>query len=329
MLKILVAGGFDAKDPRLADIEKFCAAMGAAIVGQGHLFLNGCRTELDRLIAEAAYAKLKQLDEKDPDRRIVSYINANQKPAHELGTIIRSRLVDWEINKAQLYVPEHIAMADVVIVVGGFNGTFRAANWARIARKPLLPVTAFGGAAAEIFQQEMNEFERLYGGRLEAIEYQELNSIKTNWVERAARIVSLAEKVSASTLVTVIMSYSEDEALQDAYESFKEVCAAAPFRYRCSRVEDKNTGGRIVPAIMKQIEQSAFVIADLSELKQNVFYELGYAEGLKKPVIVTAKVGTELPFDVKDVPTIFWGSQTKLKEALREKISMIASTQGR
>jgi nucleoside 2-deoxyribosyltransferase len=34
-----------------------------------------------------------------------------------------------------------------------------------------------------------------------------------------------------------------------------------------------------------------------------VFYELGYADGLGKKVVVTAKDGTEPPFDISDVPT--------------------------
>lgn len=82
--------------------------------------------------------------------------------------------------------------------------------------------------------------------------------------------------------------------------------------------------GRILPHIMERIEHSAFVIADLTELKSNVFFELGYADGLKKPVVVTAMAGTQLPFDVKDVPTIFWDGQRKLKDDLRAKIGLIA-----
>jgi hypothetical protein len=71
--------------------------------------------------------------------------------------------------------------------------------------------------------------------------------------------------------------------------------------------------------------ETAFVIADLTELKNNLFFELGYAEGMKKPVVVTAMAGTQLPFDVKDVPTIFWDRQRKLKDDLRAKIGRSAS----
>lgn len=73
------------------------------------------------------------------------------------------------------------------------------------------------------------------------------------------------------------------------------------------------------------------MIADLTELKQNVFFELGYAKGLKKPVVATAKEGTELPFDIKDLPTTFWDpvDQKKLREDLRARVRMIAKNQGR
>ncbi len=94
-------------------------------------------------------------------------------------------------------------------------------------------------------------------------------------------------------------------------------------------IDDSNTEGRILPTILEQIKNSAFAIVELTELKPNVFYELGYAEGLGKKVVVTAKQGTELPFDVKDIPTIFWEGQKQLKDALRTKVTGIAEKQGR
>ena len=68
---------------------------------------------------------------------------------------------------------------------------------------------------------------------------------------------------------------------------------------------------------------------DLSGEKVNVYYELGYADALAKPLIVTAKEGTQLPFDVKDIPVIFWKNQKGLREQLSKKIAAIAELQGR
>jgi nucleoside 2-deoxyribosyltransferase len=217
----------------------------------------------------------------------------------------------------------------VVIIIGGFEGTYRAANWARIDKRPILPVTAFGGAAAKVYEGEFDAFDEKYAMRIEKLEYEELNSAKTDWPKRAERVVALAEKISTSKLVPVIMSYSKSGELDDAYDSFRAVCEDSKLGYICERVEDANTVDRIVPKILAQIAHAAFVIADLTELKTNVFFELGYAQGLRKPVIVTAKKGTELPFDVKDIPTIFWESQRQLKEALKVKVLLIAKTQGR
>jgi hypothetical protein len=245
-MRILVAGGFDANDPQADEIRAFCRDAGKAVVAHGHVLLNGARTELDALIAEAAADALQGSSQDDRDQRIVSYVLSGQKPAHTHGTLIRSQLSNWEIGSANFYVPEQVAQADVVVLIGGFEGTYRAANWAAIARKPLLPFAAFGGAAAEIFQRELNDFDKKYSGRIKRLEFEQLNSIK-NWADHATDVVALAEKVA----------------------------------------ESRGLGGK---------------------------------------VIVTARRGTELPFDVKDIPTILWESQEELGEDLRERIQSVVKS---
>jgi hypothetical protein len=68
---------------------------------------------------------------------------------------------------------------------------------------------------------------------------------------------------------------------------------------------------------------------DVSEEKPNVYYELGFAQGAGKRVIVTAFKGTTLPFDISDVSVIFWDGQKQLREKLKDRMQAIASTQGR
>ena len=95
------------------------------------------------------------------------------------------------------------------------------------------------------------------------------------------------------------------------------------------RVNNATLVERIVQEIFARIQKAAFVIVDLSDEKANVYYELGFAQGTNKHVIVTAFKDTPLPFDVADIPVIFWEGQKQLKEKLRERIELIASTQGR
>jgi hypothetical protein len=321
-VNILVAGAFD---PNQAEqIRGFCLALGAELVQKGHVLLNGCRSELDAMIATGAYEKLVQDDDPNRDKRVISYVLSGVDPVHQCGTVIRSRLSDWEIAKETFYIPEPVHDADVIILIGGSEGTYRAANWGRIAKKPLLPFTAFGGAAERIYEQELNDFDEKYAGFVTRLEYAELNSVKTDWSEHAASVVALAEKMATSHSVLVLMAYSGRSDLEDAFDSYQQVCGE--LGYECERVSEDNAGERILPDILARLERAAFVIADLTELRPNVFYELGYAEGLKKKVIVTAKEGTELPFDVKDIPTIFWDGQRKLREDLQKRIQAVVKT---
>jgi nucleoside 2-deoxyribosyltransferase len=316
---ILVAGGFDTDDAAMKErVGAFCTALGKAVSKHGHVLLNACRTELDKLIAEATYADVVAAGDPDPDKRVISYLLSGVDPLHEVGTIIRSRLTDWDIKGEAFFVPEQIQQADVVILVGGFDGTFRAANWARIAGKPLLPFTAFGGAAEKIYAQEVNEFATKYAGRVERLEYEQLNSVKSDWDDRATDLVALAEKIGESRSVAIVMSYSGDDSIEDACYTFEEVCEDLGFQ--AARVTQANAGERILPDILSRIDHAAFTIVDLTDLRPNVFYELGYADGLGKKVILTARAGTELPFDVKDMPTILWKSQKQLREELRQRI---------
>lgn len=324
-MNILVAGGFDPDHhEQEQEIREFCSALGAEVAQKGHVLLNGSRTELDAMIATGAYQRLEELDDPNRDKRVISYVLAGLEPIHNRGTIIRSRLADWEIARETFYIPEQVRDADAVILIGGFQGTYRAANWARIAKKPLLPFTAFGGAAAKIYDQELNDFDVKYEGRVTRLEYAELNSVKSGWNEHAANLVALAERIAESRSVLVVMSYSGRTDLEDAFDSFRQVCQE--LGYECDRVSEESAGERILPDILTRLERVAFAIVDLTELRPNVFYELGYADGLRKKVVVTAKEGTELPFDVKDIPTIFWDGQRKLRDDLRKRVEAVVKT---
>ena len=333
MLKILVVGGYDvAEDDNVDEVRAFCHALGSQIIKQGHTLLTACQTEFDADVASAAAEALHDLPSEEMDRRIISFILAGTSPAHEFGSILKSRLLSWDIKDAT-FVPEPVKMADAVIFVRGFDGTKRAAWWARYAKKPLLPVATFEGAAKEIFDQEITEFENKYASTVEILTYQGLNSGTRDWTKLATNVVSLAEDLATPNKALVIMSYTQAEPmateLANAFDSFKAACAV--YDYTCERVDETNTKDTsIVTEILRRIRDSAFVIADLTELKQNVFFELGFARGLGKRVITTAKEETELPFDVKDIPVTFWKSidPKGLREKLIERIKPIADEQG-
>ncbi len=118
-----------------------------------------------------------------------------------------------------------------------------------------------------------------------------------------------------------IMSFAESPQFKDLYTSIQRVCLK--FDYDAKRVDESNLLKRIIPEITRQVRQSAFVIADVTEYKPNVFYELGFADGVGKEVILVAKKSTELPFDITDVPVLFWDSFADFEEELEKKVKQI------
>lgn len=333
MLNILVVGGYDDTDKDVDNIRAFCQELGRQVIDQGHCLLGACQTTCDKDIAESAWTRLKDKDPSNADRRLISYILSGATPTHQFGSMRQSRLVSWDPGAGPMFIPEPIKSADVVILVRGFDGTFRAAHWSSVAKKPLLPLTCFGGAAARIYQDEYDQFDQKYSGRIAKTKYEELTTVTTAWASLAATVVSLAEDAATSNQVVVLMSYPQTGPtvvpLRNLYASYQQV--GKEFDYTCERVEDQNTIGQIVPRILARIRESAFVIADLTELRPNVLFEVGYALALDKPIVFTAQKGTDLPFDVKDLPTIFWDpiDMLDLQEKLRTKIKLIAETQGR
>jgi len=66
--------------------------------------------------------------------------------------------------------------------------------------------------------------------------------------------------------------------------------------------------------IFKEIPNSSIIIADLTNLRPNCFMEMGYAFGLNKRVLLTAREGIRLPFDSNAIPCYFWSPDRSNEE---------------
>ena len=321
-MRILVGGSLKDVPREPEACEKFAAALGNEIVKQGHILLNGCRGSLDMAVAAAGNDWLTQ-NGRDPYKAIIGYCAKDREPQHSFGTVRRSALVDWQMNHPELRVPEQIELADVTIFIGGRDGTFWAKNWAFYARKPILGIPRFGGAGETIYDQEL---ERLQAASPSTAQhYESLNQVSTDVSSYAKEVIALAERLVAPRTVFMIMSFKKE--FHDVYTSCKEVCHE--FDFEADQTNETISLERIVARVEKGIKESAFVIADVSEWSPNVFYEVGFARGMGKNVILTARKGTTRAFDVADIPTIDWENQEELKDGLRKCISTIKGKYGR
>ena len=62
--------------------------------------------------------------------------------------------------------------------------------------------------------------------------------------------------------------------------------------------------GLITPRLLTLLAGADLVVADLSTLNPNVFYELAIAHGLRKPVVHLQRMSEPVPFDVRDLRII-------------------------
>ena len=82
--------------------------------------------------------------------------------------------------------------------------------------------------------------------------------------------------------------------------------------------------GVIVNDIVEQVLGAQLVIADISIENAKVYFEVGYALAKKKPLILLAKKGTSLPFDVSGFRVLFYedsiGGKSKVQDGLRNHL---------
>jgi len=92
------------------------------------------------------------------------------------------------------------------------------------------------------------------------------------------------------------------------------------------RADDDLFGtGKIIDQVWRGITEAKVLIAELTSRNPNVFYELGLAHALHKPVVLVSSNEEDVPFDLNHIRVIyydmsdpFWGE--KLIEKIAENI---------
>ncbi|MDZ7770184.1 MAG: hypothetical protein U5K38_14430 [Woeseiaceae bacterium] len=113
-----------------------------------------------------------------------------------------------------------------------------------------------------------------------------------------------------------------DPNLEDVLDAIKEACQRCGLE--AERVDEPESNDRITDRILEPIFAQSTVV-DLTNSKPNVFYEAGYAQGVGKTPIYIARSGTQLEFDLKDYPIIFFRNMKELKDRLESRLRGLAA----
>lgn len=119
----------------------------------------------------------------------------------------------------------------------------------------------------------------------------------------------------------IIMPF--DKEFDDVYKKFITV-ALNEAGYEVFRANDLQTHRNILLDILSSIISCDLIVADLTAVNANVYYELGLAHGLKKPVVLLSQSLEEIPFDLKPYSVIAYNVHfTKIEEA-KTKLTALA-----
>jgi CHAT domain len=106
-----------------------------------------------------------------------------------------------------------------------------------------------------------------------------------------------------STDLFVLMPFQED--LKPVYEDHITKVATG-LQLTVARADDFFTTQTIINEIWDAICSARIVIADCTDRNPNVFYEIGLAHAIGKPVILIAQDNNDVPFDLKHLRYIHY-----------------------
>jgi nucleoside 2-deoxyribosyltransferase len=135
-------------------------------------------------------------------------------------------------------------------------------------------------------------------------------------------------------LCFVIMPIGSGEAYELHLNRYENIIKPAVEGYKTndSRVFDAvradfiTKTGSINKSVIQHIYNADLVIADLTELNPNVFYELGVRHALRNGTILVALEGTKPPFDVGDLRVVFYKDRVGAEKEAVPRIQELMRT---
>lgn len=132
----------------------------------------------------------------------------------------------------------------------------------------------------------------------------------------------LAPALSGPRQVFVVMQFGNVRL--DSMYSLVIRPVAEEFGFSALRIDEVQSSGSITEEILKFIERSAVVLADLTGERPNCYYEAGYAHALGKELILSIRAGSAIPFDMAGRRFIIWETEKELRDALRLRFKAMA-----
>jgi nucleoside 2-deoxyribosyltransferase len=105
----------------------------------------------------------------------------------------------------------------------------------------------------------------------------------------------------------------------------KEAIEELGFTYTIVNQNSTEHDKAISDEIIAKLKSSRIVIADFTNHRSSVYFEAGFAMGMKIPIIWTCQEGheDELSFDTRQYPHLVWSDGEDLKKKIHDRIQVI------
>lgn len=153
---------------------------------------------------------------------------------------------------------------------------------------------------------------------LEELEIKLEHSVSSNLAIKADEFLSPESVVSKKIFVAMPFKSEMDDAFYFGYQ-----WAANELGAKVKRLDKDWHSGEIIESLYAELDTADIIIADTTYGNANVLYELGYATAQKKPIILTCRSGTELPFDIKGRNHIFYENVNALRAPLLSALEIL------
>lgn len=135
--------------------------------------------------------------------------------------------------------------------------------------------------------------------------------------------ITIDEKKDHLPSIFTVMPFSSE--LDDVYYlGIREI--AKELKCSCERVDEIEFVDGILEKIYDSISNSKIIIAEVTSPNPNVFYEIGYAHALEKPVILITKDISTAPFDIRGFNHIIYENIIDLREKLYNRLKVLIET---
>ena len=214
--------------------------------------------------------------------------------------------------------------SDVLISIQGGKGTREMIDLALALEKPCLPLPFTGGNSKIRWDEnrqyiiESLGFEEEIAQELETIDIATIND--KGLQELAGKVIKCIMK-KLQKKCFIIMPF--DKRYNEFYDTVQVALKEGGFE--AIRTDKTHLLGNIIDMIRQGLYSSDCIIAEITELKPNVMYEIGLAHAFGKPVIMfyNGPLDKELPFDIKNERIFCYNSYKEIETILKEILKAI------